>query len=117
MGVLCGHSSAVEHQLPNRNFHNLGLEPNVAFEVRQLWTALGLVAAGVGIALVPSSVRRLGREDVEYLKLDEPEISSPIIISCRTNDGSPLLAHMIKLMDGSTSGLRPTYPRQGVRAP
>jgi len=46
-------------------YRNLGIEPNVAFEVRQLWTALGLVAAGVGIALVPSSVRRLGREDVE----------------------------------------------------
>jgi LysR family transcriptional regulator, benzoate and cis,cis-muconate-responsive activator of ben and cat genes len=80
-------------------YRNLGVEPNVAFEVRQLWTALGLVAAGVGIALVPSSVRRLGREDVEYLILDEPEISSPIIMSCRTNDRSPLLAHILKLID------------------
>lgn len=80
-------------------YRNLGIEPNVAFEVRQPWTALGLVAAGVGIALVPSSVRRLGREDVEYLILDEPEISSPIIMSCRTNDGSPLLAHFLKLID------------------
>jgi LysR family transcriptional regulator, benzoate and cis,cis-muconate-responsive activator of ben and cat genes len=55
-------------------------------------------SAGVGIALVPSSVRRLGREDVEYLILDEPEISSPIVMSCRTNDSSPL-AHMLKLID------------------
>lgn len=79
-------------------YRNLGVEPNVAFEVRQLWTVLGLVAAGVGIALVPSSVRRLGREDVEYLILDEPEISSPIIMSWRTNDRSPLLAHILKLI-------------------
>jgi LysR family transcriptional regulator, benzoate and cis,cis-muconate-responsive activator of ben and cat genes len=59
---------------------------------------LGLVAADVGIALVPSSVRRLGRDDVEYLALDEPEITSPIIMSFRPNDRSPLLAHILKLV-------------------
>jgi LysR family transcriptional regulator, benzoate and cis,cis-muconate-responsive activator of ben and cat genes len=48
-----------------------------------LQTALGLVAADVGIALVPSSVRRLGRDDVQYLGLDEPGITSPIIMSFR----------------------------------
>jgi len=42
-------------------YSKLGLEPKVAFEVRELQTALGLVAADAGIALVPSSVRRLGR--------------------------------------------------------
>ena len=62
-------------------YRKLGLEPKVGFEVRELQTALGLVAADVGIALVPSSVRRLGRDDVEYLALDEPEITSPIIMS------------------------------------
>ena len=80
-------------------YRSLGIEPNVAFEVRQLWTVLGLVAAGVGIALVPSSVRQLGREDVEYLILDEPEFSSPIVMSWRTNDRSPLLAQILNLID------------------
>jgi DNA-binding transcriptional LysR family regulator len=80
-------------------YRKLGLEPKVGFEVRELQTALGLVAAEVGIALVPSSVRRLGRGDVEYLALDEPEITSPIIImSFRPNDRSPLLAHILKLV-------------------
>jgi hypothetical protein len=46
-----------------------------------------------------ASVGRLGREDVEYLILDEPEISSPIIMSYRANDRSPLLAHFLKLID------------------
>ena len=66
--------------------------------MRELQTALGLVAADVGIALVPSSVRRLGRDDVEYLALDEPEITSPIIMSYRPNDASPLLAKMLELV-------------------
>jgi len=47
---------------------------------------------------VPSSVRRLGRDDVEYLALDEPDITSPIIMSYRANDTSPLLAKILKLV-------------------
>ena len=42
---------------------------------------------------------QLGRGDVEYLNLDEPEISSPIVMSYRTNDGSTLLAHILNLID------------------
>lgn len=79
-------------------YRKMGLEPKVGFEARELQTALGLVAAGVGIALVPSSVRRLGRNDVDYLALDEPEITSPIIVSFRPNDRSPPLAHFLTLI-------------------
>ena len=77
-------------------YRKLGLEPKVGFEARELQTALGLVAAGVGIALVPSSVRRLGRNDVRYLALDEAEVVSPIIVSFRSNDRSPLLARFLQ---------------------
>jgi hypothetical protein len=80
-------------------YRKLGLKPKVGFEVRELQTALGLVAADVGIALVPSSVRRLGRDDVQYVALDEPEITSPIIMSFRPNDRSPLLADILKLAE------------------
>jgi DNA-binding transcriptional LysR family regulator len=80
-------------------YRRCGLEPKVAIEVRELQTALGLVAAGVGISVVPSSVRRLGREDVDYFPLEEPDITSPIIVSYRPNDGSDLLAQMLHLID------------------
>lgn len=80
-------------------YRKSGLEPKVAIEVRELQTALGLVAAGVGISVVPSSVRRLGRDDVDYIPLEEPDIASPIIVSHRPNDGSELLAKMLRLID------------------
>ena len=80
-------------------YRKSGLEPKVAIEVRELQTALGLVAAGVGISVVPSSVRRLGREDVDYIPLEEPDIASPIIVSHRPNDSSELLAQMLRLID------------------
>lgn len=79
-------------------YRDLGLIPMVDFEVRELQTALGLVAAGAGISLVPSSVRRLGRDDVLYLELNEPNIVSPIIMTYRTNDRSPLLEHIQMLV-------------------
>jgi len=79
-------------------FRDSGLEPKAALEVRELQTALGLVAAGVGICLVPSSVRNLGRADVAYVELDEPKVLSPIIMSHRKNDRSPLLAQLVKLV-------------------
>ena len=79
-------------------YRDRGIEPKVAFEVRELQTALGLVVAGAGICLVPSSVRRLGREDLTYVDLDEPHIVTPIIMSFRRNDKSPLLVHLRKLV-------------------
>jgi LysR family transcriptional regulator, benzoate and cis,cis-muconate-responsive activator of ben and cat genes len=79
-------------------YHGRGLSPHIAFEVRELQTALGLVAAGAGITLVPASVRRLGRDDVVFIELDEPEMISPIIMSYRTNDASPRLAQMMRLI-------------------
>jgi hypothetical protein len=54
--------------------------------------------SGRHYSLVPSSGRRLGREDVEYLILDGPEISSPHHeLSDRRQ--TPLLAHILKLID------------------
>ena len=79
-------------------YRDQGIEPIVAFEVRELQTALGLVAAGAGICLVPSSVRRLGRDDVSYQDLDEPTVMTPIIMSFRTNDKSELLEKLRQLI-------------------
>jgi len=39
-------------------FHDNGLTPEIVLEVRELQIAIGLVAAGEGIAVIPGSVRR-----------------------------------------------------------
>ena len=58
-------------------FHARDVRPSVVHEVRELQTALGLVAAESGIAIVPASVERLRRDNVAYVGLDEPEASRP----------------------------------------
>src|ERR1700756_1422894 len=75
-----------------------GIEPIVGTEAKELQTALGLVASGGGVCIVPASVKRLGRDDVRFIDLDEPKMVSPIIMSHRKNDTSALLLHLVKLV-------------------
>ncbi|WP_157218074.1 LysR family transcriptional regulator [Flavisphingomonas formosensis] len=64
------------------------LMPKRVREVRELQTGLGLVAAHAGICIVPQSVQRLGRDDIVYRPLAEPDAVSPIILSWRAADVS-----------------------------
>jgi DNA-binding transcriptional LysR family regulator len=69
-------------------YRDRGLEPVIAYEARELQTAIGLVAAEMGLCIVPTSVQRLRRDDVVYRRLDEEGITSPIIMSRRLDDDS-----------------------------
>ncbi|SCU92260.1 HTH-type transcriptional regulator BenM [Cupriavidus necator] len=69
-------------------FHDRALKPRRLHEVRELQIALGLVAMGEGISVVPSSVYGLKRGDVTYKELDDPKLVSPIIMSTRMLDES-----------------------------
>jgi DNA-binding transcriptional LysR family regulator len=79
-------------------FRDRGLKPEAVHEVRELQTALGLVAAETGVCLVPVSVTRLRRDNVEYRELDDPTAISPNIMSCRKNDQSLDLASILALL-------------------
>src|SRR5215213_4459136 len=69
-------------------------------EVRELQTALGLVAADVGISLVPSAIQRLRRDDIVYRPLQDGTVTSPIILCSRKHDHSRQLAALLKLVRG-----------------
>lgn len=69
------------------------IEPVIAHEARELQTAIGLVAAEEGVAIVPESVRRSRTDDVIYRELVEPA-TSPIIMSERAEEASAELRIM-----------------------
>jgi DNA-binding transcriptional LysR family regulator len=81
-------------------FHDRGLEPVDTLEVRELQVALGLVAAGMGVTVVPKSVLGLRRSDVCYKEMDEPRLSSPIIMSLRALDKSEDIKAVLNLIYG-----------------
>jgi LysR family transcriptional regulator, benzoate and cis,cis-muconate-responsive activator of ben and cat genes len=79
-------------------FRDRALKPSRIYEVRELQIALGLVAAGEGISIVPSSVHGLKRDDVSYRELDDPTLVSPIIMSMRLLDESRDIREMLELV-------------------
>lgn len=88
-------------------FRERDLRPTCLHEVRELQTALGLVAAGVGVCLVPASVERLRRDNVVYRPLDEVGAVSPIYMSARRGDRTPEIDRMLSLVRGM-------YLRDGI---
>ena len=79
-------------------FHDRGLKPQRLYETRELQIALGLVAAGEGISIVPASVYGLQRGDVSYKDLDDQNLVSPIIMSMRMLDESADIGRMLELI-------------------
>nr|WP_288359384.1 LysR family transcriptional regulator [uncultured Pseudomonas sp.] len=79
-------------------FARNGLKIRVAQMTNELQTAIGLVSAGIGISLVPASVQRLHRDDIGYTPLLDASATSPIVISYRKDDNSPLLRRCLKLV-------------------
>ena len=62
--------------------HRAGFTPNIAQEAIQVQTILGLVQAGLGVALVPSRIGRFAPDGVRLVALAEPiHIESGIAIA------------------------------------
>jgi len=88
-------------------FREAGLKPPAVQEVKELQTALGLVAAEMGVCLVPASVETLRRDNVIYRRLESVQAVSPVIMSSRKGDRSPEIALILKL-------IRQMYRREGI---
>ena len=74
------------------------IEPRRIREVMEMQTAVGLVAAGSGLCLVPSSVRQLKRPNVAYCDLAD-DVATPITMNIRIDDrtrGVLSMARVIK---------------------
>ncbi|MGV3479359.1 MAG: LysR family transcriptional regulator [Sphingobium sp.] len=78
-------------------FQDHGLVPESRQEVRELQTALGMVAAGAGLCVVPASVQSLHRDDLVYRPIAEADAVSPIILSHRAGDEASDLLELIAI--------------------
>lgn len=81
-------------------FSDYDLRPTACREVRELQTALGLVSAEAGVAVVPTTIQRVRRDDIHYRDIVEEGAISPIILSWRTGDTSGALDIFLKISDG-----------------
>jgi DNA-binding transcriptional LysR family regulator len=69
-----------------------GLTPTVVQEATEMLTLVGLVAAGMGIALVPAPVSQLRTAGVVYRQLCDAALTTDLVLAWRAEDPSPLVA-------------------------
>lgn len=80
-------------------FHAAGAAPNVAQEAPRITATLNLVAAGLGVTLVPQSLSAMRFEGVAYRPLAEaPRLAAPIRLACRINDHSAAARRFVALV-------------------
>lgn len=85
-------SDSLLSMLRDHNFH-----PKKIQEVSQLQTALGLVAANMGISIAPVSIKDL-RSDLCYRLLGDESLTIPIILNYRTNDNTEIIELILDLL-------------------
>ena len=72
-------------------FRRARLSLNVAQEAAEYQTMMSLVAAGLGISIVPESVANLGRKGVVYRPLRGVTARAQVVAAFRADHGSPAL--------------------------
>ncbi len=85
----------------------IGNEDDIVQEAVEMQTLIGLVAAGVGLSLVPQSVRLLMRQGVSYRPL-AGDLGVRLEMAWRKSDESPLLAKFLAMA-------RAAAPAEGER--
>jgi DNA-binding transcriptional LysR family regulator len=79
-------------------FRDAGLTPRIGQEAIQMQTIVGLVSAGMGIALVPQSVSNLKRPGVEYRPLTDRTAVFETGLAWRRDNASPVLNTFLELL-------------------
>jgi DNA-binding transcriptional LysR family regulator len=79
-------------------FREAGLTPRIGQEAIQMQTIVGLVSAGMGIALVPQSVSNLQRPGVEYRPLADASATVDTGLAWRRDNDSPVLRTFLELL-------------------
>ncbi len=76
-----------------------GFAPRIAQEALQYTTMLALVAADIGVAVVPESVRSLRTSGVKYVPIDDPDAESVILAVSREEERNPAVPGFLHVMN------------------
>lgn len=76
-----------------------GFSPRVGQEAPRIISTLNLVAAGLGVSLVPESLRRLQMDGVVYRRVaDTSQLIAPLILACRRGENAAAVQRFIDLV-------------------
>ncbi|MFJ8949604.1 MULTISPECIES: LysR substrate-binding domain-containing protein [unclassified Streptomyces] len=75
-----------------------GFYPHRAYEVTETSAALALVAAGLGVAVLPASIRSAPREGV-VCRAIEDALTVPLALAWRREDETPLIRQLLDVLE------------------
>ena len=76
-----------------------GFIPRVEQEAVQMQTIISLVSAGLGVALIPASMRNLGRSGVVYRALREKSPHTEVLVAWRKGENTPTLHRFLECVE------------------
>lgn len=82
-----------------------GFTPNVVQEVTEMHTIVSLVAAGIGVSLVPLSTRNIRSEGVVYRELEGTTAQASLAVAWRRDRHSTLVENFLEVARESASQL------------
>lgn len=76
-----------------------GFSPNIGQEAPLIVSTLNLVAAGLGVSIVPASLRRQHMDGVVYRRIKgHPQLRAPLNLAYRRDDNSSAVRRFIELI-------------------
>ncbi len=72
-----------------------GFQPSITQHAQQINGLLALVAAGLGLALVPASMRCVRLAGVSYVPLEDSDAHLLLAVACRADDHAPALQQFL----------------------
>jgi len=81
-----------------------GFQPRIVQQAQQINGLLALVAAGLGMALVPATMRAVRLAGVSYVPLADHEAHLLLAVASRVGDPSPVLAQFLATVAESAAG-------------
>jgi DNA-binding transcriptional LysR family regulator len=86
--------------------HRAGFSPHVSQEAPRMLSTLSLVAAGLGVTIVPASMQRLHLDGVVYRRLKDSQLSAPLVLAFRHGESSAAVRRFIALVQRSAKSQR-----------
>ena len=94
-----------------------GFVPRIKHVVADSSALVALVAADMGIALVPASLRHLGIRGATYRPLRSPRLSTPLGLAYRDQTVDPLVRRFVEISRTVVRSLQPTEQPQPALSP
>jgi DNA-binding transcriptional LysR family regulator len=93
--------------------HEAGFEPTIGHEAHQISSIVNLVAAELGVALVPASIAQIKVQGVVYLEIDGARPTISIVLATRWDDPSVVVRSFVfgDVAANANEGSKPP-PRQ-----